>query len=356
MRSAIVLLFSILLTSLAVSQISLVSTDAQSFFAPGKSWRMMENYQLTATMNVGSASASAQSWIMPSVVFEDTLRTDNVLPSSTPYASKFPRATHAQRQVFSDGSGIMTSYSYDRITTDSLIDLGSASRNQASDFDTTYFWTTNRVEMTFPFTFGKTISSRDSTSYFPGSYIIQKSTSAYDAFGSIALPAGTFQGLRWKHTSINQTVYNGVPVSTDTSVSFTWITKEGYFLDVTPKDKNPGEGTIEITGLSYTSVGTTPSGIEERGPTVPSTPVLSQNYPNPFNPTTAISYQLPTASTVTLKVYDVLGKEVATLIEGAQSAGIHTVRFDGSSLRSGVYFYRIQAGSFEETKKLVLIK
>ncbi len=364
MRPAIVLLLSILLTSVAVSQISLVSSDAQSFYAPGKSWRAMETSQLTATMNVGTASASAQSWTMPSIAFTDTLLMDNVLPSATPYASSFPRATHAQREVFSDGSSTVAFYNYYRITTDSLIELGWASRSQGGGFDTTYFSTTYRVEMIFPFTFGKTTSSRDSISFLPGSYVIQKSTSVYDAFGSIALPAGTFQAMRWKQTSISQTVYNGVPMSSDTSVSFTWISKEGYFLDVTPKDKNPGGGTIQITGLSYLSVVTTPSGVEEHGLTVPTTPVLSQNYPNPFNPSTTISYQLPALSSVegsaprfvTLQVYDVLGKEVATLVNGIQSAGLHTVRFDGSSLRSGVYFYRIQAGSFVDTKKLILLK
>ena len=81
-----------------------------------------------------------------------------------------------------------------------------------------------------------------------------------------------------------------------------------------------------------------------------------QNYPNPFNPTTAISYQLSAVSHVTLKVYDVLGREVATLVNEKQDAGTHVVTFDGSHLSSGVYFYRITAGTFIATKKLVLMK
>jgi len=83
---------------------------------------------------------------------------------------------------------------------------------------------------------------------------------------------------------------------------------------------------------------------------------LSQNYPNPFNPTTVISYQLPFVSNVTLKVYDVLGREVKTLLEGQQTAGSHTVGFSADKLPSGVYFYSITAGSFHQVKKMVLMK
>ncbi|HUI28794.1 MAG TPA: T9SS type A sorting domain-containing protein [Candidatus Acidoferrales bacterium] len=83
---------------------------------------------------------------------------------------------------------------------------------------------------------------------------------------------------------------------------------------------------------------------------------LGQNYPNPFNPTTDISYQLMTVSHVTLKIYDVLGREIATLVDGEQQPGEHIVRFDGSNLSSGVYFYRMKAGDFVETKKLMLIR
>ena len=83
---------------------------------------------------------------------------------------------------------------------------------------------------------------------------------------------------------------------------------------------------------------------------------LAQNYPNPFNPTTEISYQLSAVSNVTLKVYDVLGREVATLVNQKQSAGKYSVTFNGSRLASGVYFYRLAAGSFVSVKKLMLVK
>ena len=91
-------------------------------------------------------------------------------------------------------------------------------------------------------------------------------------------------------------------------------------------------------------------------PSLPDRMTLLQNYPNPFNPSTEISYSLSATGHVTLKIYDVLGREVATLVNEKQGAGAHTVRFDGSRLSSGVYFYRLNAGDFVATKKLVLTK
>ena len=113
-------------------------------------------------------------------------------------------------------------------------------------------------------------------------------------------------------------------------------------------------------------------GIREEDSGVPTAYKLEQNYPNPFNPTTAISYQLPAPSgaegsaisVVTLGVYDVLGREVAILVDGTRAAGFHTAHWDASSMPSGVYIYRLRVvdGSnhetirYSETKKMVLLR
>jgi hypothetical protein len=83
---------------------------------------------------------------------------------------------------------------------------------------------------------------------------------------------------------------------------------------------------------------------------------LNQNFPNPFNPSTTIRFQMPSKGFVTLKIYDMLGREVAMLVDGFQKAGLHDVKFDASNLPSGVYLYRITTGAYTATKKLVLIK
>ena len=83
---------------------------------------------------------------------------------------------------------------------------------------------------------------------------------------------------------------------------------------------------------------------------------LEQNYPNPFNPSTTIRYSIPTSEFVTLKVYDVLGNEVATLVNEEKPAGSFEVNFSAVELSSGIYFYKLQVGSFIETKKMILLK
>ncbi len=84
--------------------------------------------------------------------------------------------------------------------------------------------------------------------------------------------------------------------------------------------------------------------------------VLNQNYPNPFNPTTIINYSIPKASFISIKVYDVLGREIETLVNDEKPSGNYKIEFNGSKLTSGIYFYRMQAGDFVETKKLTVLK
>ena len=101
-----------------------------------------------------------------------------------------------------------------------------------------------------------------------------------------------------------------------------------------------------------------PTGVEKVIELMPSSFKLAQNYPNPFNPSTVINYQLPVSGHVSLKVYDILGREVATLVNEFQQAGSHNSQFSiqNSQLSSGIYFYTIKAGNFIETKKMVLMK
>ncbi|MCO6472379.1 MAG: T9SS type A sorting domain-containing protein, partial [Melioribacteraceae bacterium] len=92
------------------------------------------------------------------------------------------------------------------------------------------------------------------------------------------------------------------------------------------------------------------------GEVIPTKYELTQNYPNPFNPTTKISFSLPQADVVTLKVYDILGSEVATLVNEKLEAGVYEFNFNASNLPSGAYIYRIQTDNFQSTKKMMLLK
>jgi hypothetical protein len=94
---------------------------------------------------------------------------------------------------------------------------------------------------------------------------------------------------------------------------------------------------------------------EERGH-IPARTSLDQNYPNPFNPSTKIVYRVRGRESVKLKVYDVLGREISTLVDEVKAPGSYELTLDASSLPSGVYLYRLTAGSFKETKKLIVLK
>jgi hypothetical protein len=117
------------------------------------------------------------------------------------------------------------------------------------------------------------------------------------------------------------------------------------------------------TGATYVSAAGFWGGggviLDVKGSTVSGTPMvytLDQNYPNPFNPSTTIKFELPRASHVSLTVFDVLGREVSELVNERKEAGVYEVKFDGSNLASGVYFYRLQAGDFVQSKRLLLLK
>jgi hypothetical protein len=89
---------------------------------------------------------------------------------------------------------------------------------------------------------------------------------------------------------------------------------------------------------------------------IPDNVTLYRNYPNPFNPSTTITYDINVTSEVSLIVYDMLGREVASLVDGTLSAGVHEVEFTAADLPSGVYFYRLKTGNFMESKKMLLLK
>ena len=123
-----------------------------------------------------------------------------------------------------------------------------------------------------------------------------------------------------------------------------------YIAFVAPSDFTG----VDCSSIWYGTLNCNPQAVND--PVLPAEFSLSQNYPNPFNPTTAISYAVPRNSRVSLRVYNLNGETVATLVDGMVDAGTHTVEFNGADLASGVYFYTLNAGQFTETKKMILVK
>ncbi|MGA9406810.1 MAG: T9SS type A sorting domain-containing protein [Bacteroidota bacterium] len=148
---------------------------------------------------------------------------------------------------------------------------------------------------------------------------------------------------------------HGAFVSTDGGVN--WYSADNGLTDSTIISVNVDQQGHFYAGTEnglFMSTGT-PTRVDGKNE-APSSFSLFQNYPNPFNPATVIRYQLSVNSLVTLKVYDVLGRVVKTLIEERQAPGTHSITFDASSLSSGVYLYRLAAGNFVDAKKMILLK
>src|SRR5690606_22599016 len=121
-------------------------------------------------------------------------------------------------------------------------------------------------------------------------------------------------------------------------------------------DNPSGFSPAVLNGWGIRLNGQDITGIQNVSSEIPGKYELSQNYPNPFNPSTSIKFSLPQSEVATLKVYDILGKEVASLVNEKLNSGTYEYQFNASGLTSGVYFYKLEAGSFSEVKKMLLIK
>ena len=132
----------------------------------------------------------------------------------------------------------------------------------------------------------------------------------------------------------------------------------GYETDLPSGDGCTAAWTA--TALTYrcnTCFTITPiNGVGNNSSLIPGTYSLSQNYPNPFNPVTQIKFDIPKQGFVTMKIFDILGREVSKLVNEVKTPGSYIVDFDGSNLSSGVYFYKLEVNNFSDIKKMVLIK
>jgi len=142
----------------------------------------------------------------------------------------------------------------------------------------------------------------------------------------------------------------GVTLSQITTINGVLTLSAGIFNNTIPFILGPN-GSIVIDGGSLLI----PVSVEE-STELPTEFALSQNYPNPFNPSTTVRYDVPERTHVTLKVYDILGREVAELVNGKKDPGFYEAVWDAQNFASGVYFYRITAGDFVSVRKLTLMK
>jgi hypothetical protein len=120
--------------------------------------------------------------------------------------------------------------------------------------------------------------------------------------------------------------------------------------------QSDGLVVVGTHGSGVFSANQTLVGVESETSNIPESFSISQNYPNPFNPSTKIKFALPSTENVKIIIYDIAGRQVKELLNQNLTAGTHTVDFDASDLASGTYIYRINAGNFVESKKMLLLK
>ena len=305
---------------------------------------------------------------------------------SVPMKMKINGTEQIGYNVFSDkGAGTnalgiettLSTYSFSQAPDDKFVILKSSLHNKASlditglyagyyidwdipesgySEDMTYFDSNNKIaiaynnnDKTAPYT-GAALISDGGYGYYPiensatsGSVALNDGNGFTDAEKWYALSNGigkTSAGVGDISLVISGGPYN-IPADQSVDVAFA-IAAAPTLQEVI--------GAINESKIKYQSIINNPPG------EIPVSYELYQNYPNPFNPATVISYQLPAAGYVSLKIYDVLGREVSTLVNEEKTPGSYKISFKAGTLSSGVYFYKLTTGSFMQMKKMILLK
>jgi len=356
-----VLLFFVVVNCTAFAQISINSSDIANYLAIGNTVDIHTD-TITTTIDIGTPGGG-NNWNFSGLQISPLIQISNesVDPATSPYSGDFPGADICIRSngvAYGISSEI---YSYLTLDGSALSSMGNGSTSSAlPGFVNIITFDPDMISASLPQTFNtfwtesytQTIVSKLNGT--PVSSIMQNVMRDVfvDAYGSMTLPGGvTLEALRME--DVWTIVTEDAPV---TSHSFTFVTKSGAEVNIPVEETSGNSGVVNVLTDGQISWNVGLSSDVEQISTLPEDFALSQNFPNPFNPTTLIEYSIPEASFVELKVYDVLGTEVATLVNEEQSAGIYRADFSGSDLASGLYIAKITAGNYTNTIKMSLLK
>ena len=341
------------------AQITVTSADVSTFDAVGK---VMTTHVDSTSIMVDIGSPGQTSWDFSALHSDTVFSMTSVVPSTSPfYSTNFPTSN----VVFNfgeviEGSSAMVWQHYTQNSNEYLLNgMGFTIAVEGASMTMTDINIPAAVSMKFPLTFNSQWSNNyTSTSTmlldgFPALTTVSTNTETVvvDAWGSLKLPGGAVvQALRVR--SDQRSVSSGMK---DRTISYLFITKSGPAVTVSVLDTTAANsGMIQTDGISWSDMTGGNVGIDVAKPAQQF--VLSQNRPNPVTQDTRIQYSLGSKQFVTLKVYNLLGVEVATLVNESKPAGDYEVNFDASQLAPGNYYYQLRAGSFSDTKKLIVIR
>ena len=335
-------IFTILLCNSLPAQISITSTDILNFIGTTE-FKEYDDTTGTITVNVGNAGAN-QSWDFTNVIMQQFLEEWRFLtPANTPFSNDFPSANMAI-MIIEDATAD-TFYIFFRVDNTVFRSQGSVFFDQG----VAYVEYDSSDALPLPLTFGSQWTQQDTTEIIsPGFRLeqIEFINAEIDAWGTITIPSRTVNCLRHKEnvTDITNLYINGVLTSSDTTryINYEWLGNE--ILLIANAESQEDETNPNFTQAAYFLRSVTTVGLQNNQTVGVSDYILYANYPNPFNPVTTIEFYLPNTGEVTLKIFNVLGEEVTTLLSASLLSGFHSYQWDAGNMPSGIYYYTIQAG------------
>lgn len=344
------------------AQVTITQTDLEAQIAVGETVTSYVD-SLTASVDVGGTGQG--TWDFSGLEYQYELDATSIDPASAP--TSFSGATHVTYSNPTFAGTTSETWVYLTIGSGAYSNIGTYTTAMVSGFDMTTTITIDPPETLYqlPIDYNTTWSqsgtrsiNAEITGLSSQQYdVTYTNTVTVDAYGTITMPNGTSEEVLRIKTESEVTSNAGGVSTTSSYVDYTFLAKSGTFLTVSVADGSGASGgTVQAEDVTwaYGSGGGTSD--VKRIDKLANDFSLAQNYPNPFNPTTNIEYSIPQQEHVSLKVYDILGKEVASLVNDELSAGVYNVSFDGSNLSSGIYLYTLTAGNFVATKKLMLVK
>ena len=352
-----------LFSSHLIAQIIITSADLNAEYVPGTTSTIKTDTAVT-TIDIGQLGAT--SWDFSFLISNPGLEINStaVNPATTPYAGDFPGANLGTHSIFVIQGDTAITYTY--LSLNGTFDFHGVVV-EAEIFGSSTITTSTNIPQepsaTLPYTFNSTVdySGEQTIITTLNDTVVNTINNTIvthrevDAYGPMTMPGGqVYDALRVRIDEITITAGLPPPFNYDRHISYDFITTNGSFVNVPSDTTKPNVGVIANTAsIAWAGPFVSDVKIEE---TIPGDYKLSQNYPNPFNPSTSIEYSIPEESFVELKVYDVLGNEVTTLVNDQRAAGVYQADFSGKGLASGLYIARITAGNYTSSIKMTLMK